>query len=132
MPSADQEAGFALLQSIVHQAQHFVREMGAFYPFGAVLNTQGTVIPYALHAEEPVDTKAYLQQLEELLEQELQHGRINGYALGIDVRAWLNHPDNVVDAVEIRLRHPHLDAVTYYMEYRQEDGHWRFFELVQR
>lgn len=130
MPNQAQEEGFALIENVARTSQHFLREMGEFYPFGAVIGTDGKVRAYNLLAEdEEAETLAMLAKLQELLDLDLDAGTIRGYAIGINVRAREPGVAEIIDAVEIRLAHSDLDAISYYMKYEGEGKDMRFFEL---
>lgn len=132
MPNNAQEQGAALIRSVIHQARTFLREMGEFYPFGAVVNAEGHLQPYALHAEgDALDAMKLRKELWRLLDEDMLHGSILGYATGVNVRARKPGTQQIVDAVEIKLCHKDLDATAYFMEYEGQGSDMRFFELFE-
>jgi len=130
MSTQAQDEGFALIENVVHSAQHFLRELGEFYPFAAIVGDDGKVRSYNLYVEdEDAQPEPMLAKLQELLEQDLTSRTIRGYAIGINVRAREPGETEIIDAVEIRLAHADLDPITYYMKYEGEGSDMRFFEL---
>jgi hypothetical protein len=131
MPNPAQEEGLSLLNSIVDQAKMFITAMGSFHPFGAVVKHNGDVSPYALADDAGwEDTHAYLHKLLDLLDLDASEGRYRAYAVGVDVVAQLPGRTGKCDAVQIRLRHPELDPVDYYMAYTRGSQAYIFYELV--
>lgn len=131
MPLAAEEQCEALLQSIFAKAKVFLQELDGFHPFGAVCDAHDRIIPYALHDDpELPDVEAYLCQLTELLELDIQEGRYLAYAIGVDVRAELPGRSEPRDAVQIIVRHSRLDVPDRYMAYIPTDEGYRFEEPI--
>ena len=129
MASEAQQEGLRLLKSIVDQARAFISDAGEFFPFASVLTEEGAIRPYGL-LDEDSTIPVYLSKLQSLLDTDIHQGKFVAYALGVNVRVTLTDEDRPVDAVEIRLRHPSLDPIDYYMKYEYLSNQWHFYELV--
>lgn len=118
----------AILNAI-EQAQVFLREMGEFFPYATVIEPDGEVRPLALYAEgDELDPIWMSGKLHELLEKELDQGKIDGYVICVNVL--VREPDNgiKVDAASLQLVQRGHHTVTYYLKYQGVGKGMRFSE----
>lgn len=115
-----------LLNVVLPFAQRMLLTYGEFYPFGAVVTTEGKAHLMSGFTEEdhPASTEVIRRLLEEM-RQGVAKKEFRATAVCMDVR--IRHPDTgeESDAIEVSLEHNDGEAVNLYLPYHEEtpDGY---------
>ncbi|AYA36294.1 hypothetical protein D3Y59_03975 [Hymenobacter oligotrophus] len=108
----------AVRDLIVQQAKHFLTEAGAFYPFGALLKTDGSLALIGIEDAEDVEPAKMVERLERQVWEQLAGGEALVGGIGVDLILRFSAETAPTDAVHIRLLAHYGYAIDYFITYR--------------
>lgn len=112
-----------LRDNIIDQAKFYISKVGEFYPFGSVLNRDGTIAPLGVYlGDDNPESIEVIDVLEKAIRSKLKNKEINMAGIGTDV---LYKPANQVDkmdAIQVRILTAESESKDYYLTYEKKDG----------
>ena len=120
----------ALLNELVHFAQELLIKHGEFYPFGAIMDLGGGIIPQSSYpgGEHP-KSQEVIDLLREGMRAQAAAGDIKAAAIAYDVRLGAGNPAGMSDAIAVALDHREGESVIVAVPYRLQDGELEIGEL---
>ena len=108
-----------ILDALLQFAEKQLKKHGAFYPYGAVLRTDGSIVltAYADERTEFPDPNHMIQGLTKLHKKEAEEGRIKASGIAWDAKVTTDHGQKT-DAVIVSLEHIDHYAVVVGQPYR--------------
>jgi hypothetical protein len=102
-------------------AEHCLKEMQEFYPFGASIDQKGELQPIGFGDEENTqpDSNTVINALQTYFEKEFSEGQIRAYGICYDVCIQINEQGEKSDAVAVDIVHQEGESVPiYYFPYQ--------------
>ena len=119
-----------LLNFLLPVAEEHLSKTGEFYPYAAMVATDGEVKSVTAAAGEDPEVSDLLVSLHEELRAQAAQGSIRASGIAADVT--LTDPDSgeTTDAVQLELDHLDADPVDIYVPYETAGSEVKFGELV--
>ncbi|WP_199140408.1 hypothetical protein [Pedobacter sp. ASV12] len=114
-----------MVNNILYQAEQYLKELGAFYPFGCAIDKNNRIVPLSAYSE---NDNPPAQELIEVLEagiiKNFKEG--NYFIAGIAVDVLLKEADRSYDAIEIRIVEKGNEQYKKQIKYTLKDGKVEF------
>lgn len=120
-----------LKENVIFQAQHYLKEFGEFYPFAAVIESNGELKPTSVYfgEENPVSIDV-ISNLEKALQKGIKDNGYKAVAICVDVMTIPPYGKQKMDAIEIRIDQEKSDNLNFYIPYEKlESGEYKFYDI---
>ena len=110
----------ALLNAALPFAQEMLAKRGAFYPFGAAMQSDGKIVQTAGYTgEEFPEPQELIQLLLGAFRAQAEKGDVRATALRLDARTIPPGESKKMDAICVRLEHADGEAIDVFLPYRK-------------
>lgn len=89
-----------LINHVKTQAKIYLNEAHEFFPYGANLQANGSIVPVGVYVENYIDSRELIEILEQGAKEDLENGKAIWFAMGIDIS--LNSKDKKENAILIK------------------------------
>ncbi|HLY99183.1 MAG TPA: hypothetical protein VKT33_08985 [Candidatus Angelobacter sp.] len=110
-----------LLNALVPFAQKMLQERGEFYPFGASMQSDGTISLVSANADGSEFPKStdLIELMEMCLQKEAKSGKIKASGICMDVRVIEPGKSDKTDAIRVDLEHKEGQVVSVFLPYEK-------------
>jgi len=117
---------------LIDQAKYFLANAGEFYPFGAVISTDGDIVPLGAQFENDRPTpQEVIGVLENSILRKLSKNEVKIAGIGTDVNYKPAGETEKKSAIQVRILESSGVSVDYYLPYRNETGNFVYEALFE-
>jgi hypothetical protein len=115
---------------IVEQAKFFLSEVGEFYPFGAMVNADGSIVPLGVQLENDYpNLMEVILVLEEAIIDKLKNREAKIGGIGTDVNYKPINETEKRSAIQIRILQVNGESKDFYLTYSNVNGKFIYEEI---
>jgi hypothetical protein len=115
---------------IIDQAKYFLAKAAEFYPFGAMINREGEVVPLGIKLDnDHPQSQEVIEILEKAIIPKLKNGEAKLAGIGTDVFYKPIDGAERKSAIQVRILEVNGKFIDYYLPYRNEGQKFAYEKL---
>jgi hypothetical protein len=120
----------SLISNVIAQAKFFLEEAGEYYPFGAIVDSNGLLKPLGVFLDdEHPKSSAVVARLTEVMNAGIESKDYKCGAIGVDVLVIEKNTSDKIDALEVQYFELNQSVEKHFFAYRKDGNSYDFREI---